>query len=473
MTKIFLSGIISIIMFLAVAFKCSAERKPWRLVDSFACYYGKGKVAELSQFDVVIIEARNHSREEISRLKNAGAWVIGYISVGETATLQKGNGKGPGGYASWYFDRNKKNYPDDNVNWNSYYVNAGDPAWRDFVINKKMKKVLKDKGCDGIFMDTVDTALLYPESVDGMIELISEMKKTYPKNKLISNRGLYLLKRTAPYLDGLMFESFTSGYDFAAKKYKIKTDNQMLHSAVIAIKTINSARHKYNFPVFVLDYAQPGDKNFTEQCVRRARKFNFIPWVSNIYLDVVKPLPIFPNIRRGSFANNMPEYLKANGINIPPGRNNPYNVAASTNGGTVLVSSCYDGYFAFPINDGRVKAGLPWFLEAWASQEVPKQSQWVEIKPARECHPISLNIYWVKPSTEIIVQVPSRKGQWRDYCRVEPSSKEQKSVVDLSGLKAPISKVRLYQPPGRGPADRPNIMWIRELELDIPKTAKQ
>src|SRR5438874_1653503 len=49
--------------------------------------------------------------------------------------------------------------PQKNDQWGSYYVDVANPGWADYVVRVLGKKVV-DKGYDGFFLDTVDTAEL-------------------------------------------------------------------------------------------------------------------------------------------------------------------------------------------------------------------------------------------------------------------------------------------------------------------------
>lgn len=148
---------------------CGAkEKRPWDEVSSYVCYYGPFN-RDMKEFDVAILEAANLSKSEIKELNNAGVYTIAYLSVGEEKGLNIGDGKGPGGFASYYF-ADGEGKPVQNANWGSYYTNAADPLWHERVI--QTAKEIIDKGCDGLFLDTIDTVDRYPETFDGMIELI-------------------------------------------------------------------------------------------------------------------------------------------------------------------------------------------------------------------------------------------------------------------------------------------------------------
>ena len=124
-------------------------------IKRYLCYYGKGKLDSLANFDLVIISPENYSPEEISFLSRRGTIVVGYISVGEDETLQLGDRKGPGGYASWYLDyfqgkgtggkKGGDGKPDQNEEWGSYFVNLNNRLWLKHTLKKASFILDQDK----------------------------------------------------------------------------------------------------------------------------------------------------------------------------------------------------------------------------------------------------------------------------------------------------------------------------------------
>lgn len=146
----------------------------------------------------------------------------------------------PGGtaYASYYLDTkaNANGVPDQNSTFGGYYVNAGDPAWREVL--QTMTKLSNGRAgldeiltgtngisynCDGVFLDTLDTAApnsfggtAYEWTAPGMQSLVRWISTNYPGKVVMGNRGLFFynsnLKNYAyslrPYLNMVMFESY-------------------------------------------------------------------------------------------------------------------------------------------------------------------------------------------------------------------------------------------------------------------------
>ncbi|AHF92645.1 fibronectin [Opitutaceae bacterium TAV5] len=144
------------------------------------------------------------------------------------------------GYASFYLDNPPfDGKPDFNGEFAGAYVNAGDPAW--FAVLKTMTEasdgncgldeiltttVGKGLGCDGIFIDTVDTcapnsfsaALQFEWTAPGYRQLLQTVRATWPGKLLVQNRGTFFFNpefeaynfTTRPWIDLVMFESYFS-----------------------------------------------------------------------------------------------------------------------------------------------------------------------------------------------------------------------------------------------------------------------
>ena len=157
---------------------------------------------------------------------------------------------GGSGYASFYLDDNSLSrnatgdgVPDRNPGSGAYYVNAGDPKWFDALDQMTLdssdavagfKEILttdhgRRLGCDGIFLDTVDTAAPnhYTEADapnmtrfewtgPGLSKLVAKLRRAYPDKVIVQNRGLFYLDNRQPHyavttrgsIDLLLFESY-------------------------------------------------------------------------------------------------------------------------------------------------------------------------------------------------------------------------------------------------------------------------
>jgi len=273
------------------------ERPAWNDAVSFVCHYGHF-TEMLGLFDIAIIEPQNVTPAQLTWLRERGTWTVGYISVGEDHFLRTLDGQGPGGYASFYIDDGTGN-PRRNENWNSYFVDAGNIHWQNLVIDNA--RSILNMGFDGIFLDTIDTAEIFPETRAGMAQLIRRLRENFPEAKIVANRGFFMMDDFAPYISGIMFEAFSGGFNFAAREFTVHTGGDLAWTTARADE-INALREIYYFPVFALDYADPEDLATIQAFYDRAWAFDFLPSVSVIQLNRVFWRGIEPQTQRGIYS---------------------------------------------------------------------------------------------------------------------------------------------------------------------------
>ena len=284
---------------------------------TYMIYYGElddDIIRMAKQYDIVILhpDSGNITREQVRRIQAGGAYVFGYLSVGEDLRTNgmtpeqmrkdsrfTGDGTGPkissgsspegSGFASYYLDDNDHNgMPDFNPNFNCAYTNIGDPAWYDVLDNMTadgvdqiagIKEILtkdygRGLGCDGIFLDTIDTCApnSYTKDEDpaktrfewtapGVINFMKHLKEDYPDKYIVQNRGLFFYNYQLPhfeysprkYVDFLMFESYMldSNPEGLYNEYFF-ADNKNSYAPKISAE----ADRPDGFRVLSLDYAE-------------------------------------------------------------------------------------------------------------------------------------------------------------------------------------------------------------------------
>ena len=158
---------------------------------------------------------------------------------------------GGSGFASWYLDDNSvtndplrigDGLPDRNSIFGAAFVNAGDPAWFDTLQEMTfddsgifgIREILttgygRGLGCDGLFLDTIDTAAPnsftdagspnqseFEWTAPGFSAFLERLRNTYPDAVLKQNRGLFFFNPDFPHylynagrdIDLLLFESY-------------------------------------------------------------------------------------------------------------------------------------------------------------------------------------------------------------------------------------------------------------------------
>ena len=432
-------------------------RERFAQAESFYCYYGSGKVAELSHYDIVIAHAPQMAASDIAELKRLGVVVIGYITVGEDDKLRTANGNGPGGYASWYLDEDGDSQPDQNGIWKSYYVNAGDPAWQADRI-AEARRLQSEYGYDGIFLDTIDTASAFPQTKQGMVELIKALRAALPDAPIVLNQGFPLFAELAPMADGLMIESFTATYDFRTRQYVMHTPSSLDWTRGVAERVIGPVIKEHPLKVLVLDYAQPNDLESIQVAADRATTFGYLFAAAPIHLDAVYDTGIHgKRDPRWLEPQATPEALK-------------YTLTQPANGfpaQTVLKpSGCYGGYKVAPLVDGvHDRESLYWADAAWASAEDGRDA-WIELSFPQPIASGALRLQWAVDNGRLHAsqnfRVEVRRGD--KWTVVDQVAGNTKGITEHKLPDAPFDAVRVLQPAGGGSPQRPDLMWLAQVE---------
>ncbi|HEY8498261.1 MAG TPA: family 10 glycosylhydrolase, partial [Limnochordales bacterium] len=143
----------------------------------------------------------------------------------------------------------------------------------------------------------------------------------------------------------------------------------------------------------------------------------------------------------------------------------------------VEVDSSFRGYSPAPLNDGQ-RNDVPevgrWAEVAWASAERPTD-HWVELRWPRPQVVTQVDIYWALdrgrffPSSRLRVEAYLEpEGRWETLWayEAEPSNRIARTSITFAPIT--VGKLRLVQPAGGGPAGRPDLMWVAEVEVYGP-----
>ncbi len=258
---------------------------PLQDAKTFACYYGPFTEA-LANYDIAILDAESCTPAQVEQLAENGTRTFAYLSVGEADTLARGDGNGPGGWASYYINENGA--PAQNADWGSYFADAGNPAWQAQTLARADE--LLSMGFTGLFLDTIDTAERYLETFPGICALLAALREAYPNAPLIGNCGMCARAEYLPALSAVMLEDFSSTYNFAAEEYIVLSGDALAYTAVQA-DALNALLAEHPVPVLALDYCAPGDTARIKQFARRAAEYGFLSCTSNIGLDALYPSP--------------------------------------------------------------------------------------------------------------------------------------------------------------------------------------
>ncbi|WP_396128676.1 endo alpha-1,4 polygalactosaminidase [Exiguobacterium mexicanum] len=186
-------------------------------VKNYQVYYGHPTAAilkDMQNYDLVIIEPLHYTKAQVEQIKARGTKVLGYISVMEVATwntglmskLQSGD----------FFTRNgqRVHYSE----WDSYLTNIASPHFQGLLLTEIQNQVVA-KGIDGVFMDTVgdidnehlNNPTVLKQQRDGLVNFLKQARARYGDLAMVQNWGFDTLETsTAPYVDGIMWESFNA-----------------------------------------------------------------------------------------------------------------------------------------------------------------------------------------------------------------------------------------------------------------------
>lgn len=188
------------------------------------------------------------------------------------------------GFASYYLDDDNLNgQPDQNPIFGGYYVNPGDPAW--YAILKAKTKATDGRagiqelltttygagyGCDGLFLDTLDTpapnsfgVTLYEWTAKAYRDLVKNISDDNPAKLLLANRGVFFYNPNfktyaytlRPHINLLMFESYHTDSSGSGLPSIYFDDNK--HS--YAPKINAEANRPDGFTVIGLGYTSAGE----------------------------------------------------------------------------------------------------------------------------------------------------------------------------------------------------------------------
>lgn len=438
-------------------------RAAFQRIKSYMCYYGPGRTDDLLTRDALIIETKNQTTAEVNALRAAGKLTVGYISIGEDSELRQGDRKGPGGYDSAYFDRNKDNVPDKNETWNSYFANAGSPSWRAHFLARS-DEILKTHGVDGFFLDTIETSLAYPASIKSMVSLIRDLRARHPNAIIVMNRGWDLLPDLGNTPDGIMFESFTLSYDFTEKRYVSLRASGVDYGLDVWKKFIRPAQQRHALVALALDYAASPDSPEVASAYDRAVTLGMIPCVANINLDAFYNVSYQGKVDKRWLAPT--ETSETRIVTLNTSRN---GFPAGTR---VVPSSNYSDYTVAAVVDGVTeKDTLGWRDRAWASVEDTGE-HFLEFSLPAPTRASGVSVDWAQdngtsfPARSFRIEVrpagASASNSWTRVARIEDNTGSQSR---LTFEPADITALRIVQAPKGGASLRPNLMWVQQVSL--------
>jgi hypothetical protein len=135
-----------------------------------------------------------------------------------------------------------------------------------------------EAGFAGLFLDTLNVELTYPEDVPHLLTLVAAVRAEAKPAYLLANRGFGMLPRLAELVDGVVFESFSARW--TEDGYAPWPADVLEFHAQIAEQLL-----RLQLDLYALDYADtPG---LTDFAIRRAAQFGMRCVVSDRALSRV------------------------------------------------------------------------------------------------------------------------------------------------------------------------------------------
>jgi hypothetical protein len=218
-----------------------------------AFYYGDGQLDRLAAYGRVVLQPHFYPPEQLASLRARGVAPLAYLSLSED--------HGPP--APW--QRAERN-PD----WGGSLVQVGHPGWATQVTGQA--RAALEAGFAGLFLDTLNVELTYPEDVPHLINLVGSLRHEAGSAYILANRGFGLLPRLVELVDGVLFESFSVRW--TADGYAPWPPDVLECHAEMAERLL-----EFDLDLYALDYADSaGLAAFAE---RRARQFGLHSFVSD------------------------------------------------------------------------------------------------------------------------------------------------------------------------------------------------
>ncbi len=243
-------------------------------VQTFATYYGDdpGELFTLRGLDLAVVQP-GLTTDQRATLQ-ATTELVAYLSVGELGLDITYAVHGQYVTGADVLAANPEWFLGENPAFDSYFADAGNKEWQDFVVAQAEAILLR--GYDGLFLDTVDTVDAYAQTREGMVELIERLRATFPDARIVQNRGLSILGETADSVDAVMFEAFSSRYEASSDAY-VATDPAAPGSRALVESAV--AYRLKGGVVLAQDFGLPGAELEELVCGARLRALlhHFVP----------------------------------------------------------------------------------------------------------------------------------------------------------------------------------------------------
>jgi len=230
---------------------------------ALAFYYGRGRLAQLSRYHKVVLQPWAYTRSELALLRSRRTLPLAYLSLGEDQAVP----------SPWHRDAR-------NLDWNTVYVDPSHPGWVSSRLEEAQRAI--EQGFVGLFLDTLDTVMLFPQDRQAMLGLIAQLRDRLGSVLLFANRGFPLLPDLLGLVDGVVLESFSTTW--TPWGYRVLPSYELEYNLSCLYRLQGSPLELY-----ALDYA---DSFWLEGFARlRAMYYGLPTFVSNRELTRIRGQP--------------------------------------------------------------------------------------------------------------------------------------------------------------------------------------
>lgn len=249
-------------------------------------------------YDWLVLQQDQTSDARVDLLSKGGAVPMAYVSVGEMARSHR-----------LFTDLKTRWLIGKNPAWSSAVLDLRLPEVRDFLLDNLIDPAF-ERGFQGVFLDTLDSFTLAPDSdaqepefAEAQQKLISAIRSRHPEGKIVLNRGFHLPDSVMGQVDGLALESWRNGYNAEDKRYHevSDSDRQWLDGQLERWRTARP-----NMPLIAIDYV--ADSSRAGALADRLRAEGFVPWVANPALDRLSPSLPKQTKRHVLVIHDLPEF---------------------------------------------------------------------------------------------------------------------------------------------------------------------
>ena len=235
-------------------------------------YAATPPLEELSQYDWVVLEPGHISNSQVNKLSELGSQPFAYLSVGEK-------------------DGNVDSYLQSaasavrNNAWDSHVMLLSEPSWRAYLLQRAGE--LSKEGYRGLFLDTLDSFQLLPESQReqerlALRDFLRELHEKYPQMKLFFNRGFEVLPELSGVASAVAVESIYSGWNAAQQAYVSvpDADRDWLNLQLTPLR-------EQGVPIVAIEYLPVQRRQEAMALAKRLVNEGFIPFITTPDLDSI------------------------------------------------------------------------------------------------------------------------------------------------------------------------------------------